>query len=82
MRGKNLSMRDVDANLLEEYDEIPEFQDVAITGDTVERVAKNLSGSGGFVNFKLIAMKRLLLNHGGYSARFLKFNCKICLLAL
>ena len=68
MRGKHPPMRDVNADLLEEYDEVPEFQDVVITGDTVERVAKKLLGSGGLVNFDLIAMKRLLLNHGGHSA--------------
>lgn len=32
-------------------------------------MAKKLSGSGGLVNFDSIAMKRLLLNHGGHSAR-------------
>ena len=68
MRGKYPPMRDVNADLLKEYDEVPKFQDVVITGDTVERVAKKLSGSGGLVNFDLIAMKRLLLNHGGHSA--------------
>ena len=32
-------------------------------------MAKKLSGSGGLVNFDSIAMKRLLLNHGGHSTR-------------
>ena len=57
-------MRNIDADLLKEYDKLPEFQDVIITHDTVERVAKKLSGSGGLVNFDLITMKQFLLNDG------------------
>ena len=68
MDGKHPRRRDIDANHLEEYEELPKFQEVVITGEMVERVAKKLSGSGGLVNFDSIAMKHLLLNHGNHSA--------------
>ena len=59
--------RDVAVTTLEEYNSVPEFQEVIITDETVERVAKKLTGSAGLVNFDSTAMKRLLLNHGGAS---------------
>ena len=41
MDGKHPGRRNIDADHLEEYEELPEFQEVVITGETVERVAKN-----------------------------------------
>ena len=64
---KHPKLRDVYINQLEDYDKLPEFEDVVITGEIVERVAKKLSGSGGLINFDLVAIKRLLLNHGAAS---------------
>jgi len=63
LEAKHPRLRDVHHLQLKEYDELPEFEDVVITGDTVEKVARRLSGSAGLINFDSHAMKNLLLSH-------------------
>ena len=54
---------------MEDFEETPEFVDLSITAEHVEKVASHLSGGAGLTGFDSAALKGLLLAHGQASQR-------------
>ena len=54
---------------LEDFEETPEFVDLSITAEHVEKVASHLSDGAGLSGFNSAALKSLLLAHGQASQR-------------
>ena len=51
LEDKHPHLRDIDADHLHHFDSIPDFPEVSITEEVVEKVARKLSGSSGPVAF-------------------------------
>ena len=54
---------------MEDFEETPEFIDLSITAEHVEKVASHLSGGAGLTGFDLAALKGILLAHGQANQR-------------
>ena len=67
--NKHPSLLDPGLESLEDFEETPEFIDLSITAEHVEKVANHLSGGAGLTGFDLVALKGLLLAHGQASQR-------------
>ena len=67
LKEKHPPLRDVSDVHLEKYDSVPDFQDVNITEDVVEKIARWLTGSAGAVAFDSIMLRDALLRHGSAS---------------
>jgi hypothetical protein len=68
LKSKHPEARVPDVGDLPHYDETPEFVDVDITADTVESVARKLSGSAGPGGIDSVGLSHLLLRFGKTSA--------------
>ena len=55
--------------MLEDFEETPEFIDLLITAEHVEKVVSHFSGGTGLMGFYLAALKGLLLALGQASQR-------------
>jgi hypothetical protein len=64
LQSKHPEARVPDAEDLQHYNETPEFVDVDITADTVESVARKLSGSAGPGGIDSVGLSHLLLQFG------------------
>ena len=62
-------MLDPGLESLEDFEETPEFIDLSITAEHVEKVASHLSGGAGLTGFDSQALKGILLAHGQTSQR-------------
>ncbi len=72
LQSKHPDMRVPDIALMEEYDTLPDFVELDITADTVEKVARRLSGSAGPGGTDSADLQHWLLRFGGASAEFRK----------
>ena len=70
LQSKHPDMRVPDIALMEEYDTLPDFVELDITADTVEKVARRLSGSAGPGGTDSADLPHWLLRFGGASAEF------------
>lgn len=69
LRSKHPDAKIADPSFLPKYDEVPDFVDLDITEDVVERVARKLSGSGGLGGSDAQAVSQLLLKFGTASRK-------------
>jgi hypothetical protein len=67
LESKHPEARTPDASHLHTYTELPEFVDIDITDETVEKVAHNLSGSAGLGGTDAKALQHWLLYFGSTS---------------
>jgi len=72
LESKHPNLRVPDISLMEEYETLPDHVDLDITADTVERVARRLSGSAGPGGTDASDLQHWLLRFGGASADFRK----------
>ena len=66
---KHPPLLDPGVESLEDFEETPEFVDLSITAEHVEKVASHLLGGAGLTGFDSAALKGLLLAHGQASQR-------------
>jgi hypothetical protein len=72
LQSKHPESRVPDISLMEEYDSLPDFVELDITADTVEKVARRLSGSAGPGGTDASDLQHWLLRFGGASSEFRK----------
>jgi hypothetical protein len=72
LRSKHPDARVPDVSVLEAYEILPDLQDVDITEETVEQVARRLSGSAGPGGTDSAAVQHWLLRFGGASQQLRK----------
>ena len=69
LKGKHPSGKTSNPSHFPFFEETPEFVDIDITEDTVEKVSSNLSGAGGLGGTYSLTLKHWLLNFGQESKR-------------
>jgi len=79
LQSKHPDARNVDPSFLPEYEEIPDFVDLDITEEVVEKVARKLSGSGGLCGSDAQAASQLLLKFGKASHKLRTVMAKLAL---
>ena len=57
LKGKHPSSKTPNPSHFPHFEETPEFVDIDITEDTVEKVSSNLSGAGGLGGTHLLTLK-------------------------
>jgi hypothetical protein len=69
LASKHPEARTPVASSLHQYENTPDFVDVDVTEDTVEKVARRLSGSAGIGGIDSLALQHWLLRFGAVSRR-------------
>ena len=69
LKGKHPSSKTPNPSHFPFFEETPEFVDIDITEDTVEKVSSKLSGAGGLGGTHSLTLKHWLLNFGQESRR-------------